>query len=578
MSVRIDRGAVHADEMIEVISPNDPRYKLAATTMEPGREMSFGGGIEGAEQTSRETMRWTPTQVSPDLAINVNKPMADARARDTAINDGYIYGAVSVHRDSVVGSNFRLVARPNYRVIGADEGWALEYIDTVESLFNLAAESESCWFDASRSLTFTGLVRLVVAAFVYTGEHLSFADYITESDRPFATAIQLLSPDRLSNPNGAADGFTGRISGNKRTQYRRGVERDFRGKAVQYWIQDEHPSETTFSLKPATWSNIPAQLPWGRQQIIFLKEPMQIDQTRGLSEMVAALKHSRMTRKFSEITLQNAVINASYAAAIESEMPTPELVTALGGGGEGFDAAIGLFLSRLQEYLGSANVAIDGAKIPHFFPGTKLNMKPMGTPGGIGTEFEASLLRRISATLGVSYAELSRDFSKVSYSAARAEMATTGRSMTTRKRMIADRFANSVYQLWLEEQMSLGNLPLPTGRNRTDFYRPMMKEAYSRCSWIGSGKGQIDELKETQAAIMRINAGLSDWGIECARLGLDYREVFEAQKTQRALADKLGITFDMTATKQTIRAVDTGQEGDEPAPASASGTGNQNDQ
>jgi lambda family phage portal protein len=269
----------------------------------------------------------------------------------------------------------------------------------------------------------------------------------------------------------------------------------------------------------------------------------------GVAEMVAALKHARMTKKFSEITLQNAVINASYAAAIESELPSAEVITAMGGGEEGYQKAIGDYLTMLQQYLGAGeNVQIDGAKIPHFFPGTKLNLRPMGTPGGIGSDFEASLLRRVAASLGVSYEELSRDLSKTNYSGWKAGASITGRSMGARKRMVADRFAQNVYNLWLEEEIGAGNLPLPPRRNRTDFYRPLMKDAYSRARFMGSGRGQIDELKETQAAMLRIKSGLSTYEEECALLGRDYREVFEQRGKEEKLIASLGLPINLDAT------------------------------
>ena len=505
----------------------------------PSRELVMGGGLEGAQRTSRETALWNPVSGSPDQAINSVKQMADDRAKDMVMNDGYSAGGVAIHKDSIVGANYRLVARPNYRVVGSDEVWAEEFSAEAESKFNLAADSESCWFDASRETTFTGLMRLAVGVYVYTGEVLGTAEWIRESDRPFKTALQMVSSDRLCNPDGVMD----------TRNLRRGVVKDDRGKATAYWIRKGYESEW-YDNRSQEWSLIPAEKPWGRKQVIFLKEAQQIDQTRGVAEMVAALKHCRMTKQFSEIVLQNAVINASYAAAIESELPSAEVVAAMGGGEAGYTSAIGNYMTMLQQYLGEANaISIDGARIPHFFPGTKLSMKPMGTPGGVGSEFEASLLRKVAASLGVSYAELSRDFTKQSYSAARAEMATTGRTMGARKKMVADRLATNVYQLWVEEMLAQGELPLPARRNRTDFYRPYMKEAYTRCSWIGTGKGQIDEMKETQAAMMRIKAGLSTWEIECARLGLDWREVFEGQARQKALADKLGLTFVMDSTK-----------------------------
>ncbi len=515
------------------------------TVTPAGREAAMGGGIEGAERTDRETFSWAPSMLSPDQAINMVKPEADARSRDMALNDGYSAGAVQIHRDSIVGAQYRLNARPDHRVLGATPEWAEEFAIAAETRFNLAAESEECYFDASGQLTFTGLVRLVIGAYCYTGEVLATAEWIKDG-RPFNTAIQLVSPDRLSNPDGVMDDRF----------LRRGVRKNGRGKPIGYYIRQGHPNEW-YDNRSNNWAYIPTAKPWGRKQVIHVHEPMQIDQTRGIAEMVAALKHARMTKKFSEVTLQNAVINASYAAAIESELPSAEIITAMGGGQEGYEQAVAKYLTMLQSYLGAGeNVHIDGAKIPHFFPGTKLQLKPMGTPGGVGSDFEASLLRRIAATLGLSYEEISRDLSKTNYTGLKAGMAITGRFMAARKTLVADRFARSVYALWVEEEIGAGNLPLPPGRNRTDFYRPMAKDAYTRCQFVGSGRGQIDELKETQAAMLRIKAGLSTYEIECSRLGVDFREIFEQRAREEKLIAQYGLPISLDAKQSKVAGSD----------------------
>lgn len=509
------------------------------TVIEQPREASFGGGLEGAERTSRETLSWRPMYGSPDQAINPIKEEADARSRDMVLNDGYSAGAVALHKDSIVGAQYRLNAKPDWRVLGADAEWAEEFAVAAETRFNLAAEAEDCWFDASGQLTFTGMIRLIAGVFVYTGESIATAEWIKDG-RPFNTAIQLVTSDRLSNPDGISDDRF----------LRRGVKKNARGKPIGYYIRQGHPQEW-YDNNSLKWSYIPATKPWGRRQVLHVIDPQQIDQTRGIAEMVAALKHARMTKKFSEITLQNAVINASYAAAIESELPNADLVTALGGGSEGYQNALKQYLDMLGSYLGAAeNVQIDGAKIPHFFPGTKLNLKPMGTPGGVGSDFEASLLRKVAATLGVSYEELSRDLSRTNYSGWKAGASITGRTMGARKRMVADRAANFIYQLWLEEEIGAKNLPLPAGRNRTDFYRDngLMKAAYSRAIWVGSGAGQIDELKETQAAMLRVKSGFSTYEIECAKLGRDYREIFEQRAREEKLIGSLNIPISLDAT------------------------------
>lgn len=517
------------------------------------RELSFGGGIEGAERTKRETMMWSPPMVSPDRAINPGKKLADARGKDMVLNDGYTQGAVRIQKDSIIGAQYRLNARPDYRVIcGTDAKWAQDWADefaaTAEAHFNLAAESEDGWFDASGLLSFTGMLRLWVGAFCYTGEIVGTAEWLDDDPaRPFATAIQMISPDRLCNRDGLPDGP------DPRTGYKlsRGVEMNRRNRPLRYHIRRGYEADMAEATDFDKWDIIEARKPWGRRQVIHVRDPNMIDQTRGISEMVAALGHSNMTKMYSELMLQRAVVEASYAASIESEMPNADVIAAMGGGEEGFEAAIGQYMSMLQDFLGaSENVAIDGVKVPHFFPGTSFKATPLTSGnGGIGSEFEVSLIRKLAATYGVGYSEMSRDFSRFNYSGIKAEIALLERTMNAKKRFGADRVATQVYQLWVEEAMAQGVLPLPRGRNRTDFYRPLMKDAYTRCTWIGSGRGQIDELKETQAAMLRIKAGLSTYEQEVAKLGGDYRELFAQRAREEGLAKKFNLPFSLDAQR-----------------------------
>lgn len=67
--------------------------------------------------------------------------------------------------------------------------------------------------------------------------------------------------------------------------------------------------------------------------------------------------------------------------------------------------------------------------------------------------------------------------------------------------------------------------------------------------WIGASRGQIDELKETQAAVMRIKAGLSTYEIEASRLGFDFRDLFEQQASEKEQMEELGLSFNADPTK-----------------------------
>lgn len=501
---------------------------------------SAAGGMEGAERNTREMFRWDPAIISPDQQISHSKDLADARAQDMVQNDGYAFGAVAIHRDSIVGSQYRLNAKPNAKVLGAPEGWAEEYQEIAESRFNMAAESPENWFDARRINTFTGLVRLAVGGFLMTGEVLASAEWIQSTGRgalgrrPFGTAIQFVSPYRLSNPNLMSDTDV----------IRKGVEIDKHGAPLAYHFRQAFPGDPTQIDGQWRWKREPARFDWGRRRIIHIIEQLLPGQTRGISEMVSALKQMRMTRSFQEVTLQNAIVNATYAAVIESELPSQEVFSQLGMGETAFSQYFQSYMTSMAEYAAaSKNITLDGAKLSHLFPGTKLNLKPAGTPGGVGTDYEESLLRNIAAALGLSYEQFSRDYTKTNYSSARASMAETWKFMESRKKLVADRFASMVYTLWVEEEINAGNLPLPRGRTWRDFYDPMFRDALCNAEWIGASRGQIDEKKETEAAILRIKNGLSTYEAEIARLGGDFRSIFQQRAREEGLIKSLSLDF-----------------------------------
>jgi lambda family phage portal protein len=500
-------------------------------------DKAIGGPYEGASQFDRSVALWNPPLQSADADMLPEKGTLDARVRDMQRNDGYVQTGQMLHRDGIVGGQYMLNSRPEHTVLGLDEVWAEEFQQEVEAKFTLAAESEAHWMDAARTNTFTSMVRLAVGVFTSTGETLAFADWIRETNRPFKTAIQFIDTDRLSTPWDKM-GAEERVRG--------GILQDRRGAPKGYYIRDAHASDVDRWSDAMTWTYIPATKPWGRKQILHIKEQMRVDQSRGVADMVAGLKETRIAKKFRDITLQQAVVSAMYAASIESDLPSEAVFAQMGSGNitsAGAAAAqyAGDYLGAISEYAGSAkHMQIDGIRIPHFFPGTRLQVKQVGAPGGVGQEFEASLLRYLAGILGVSYEELSRDYTKTNYSSARAGMVNTWKFMQSRKKLVADQTANFVYQLWLEEQLNMGGITsMP--RNAPNFYEGLNKEAYCGAEWIGAARGQIDELKETQASILKIKNGLSTHEDELAKLGKDWRKVYAQMEREKKERERRGI-------------------------------------
>lgn len=506
--------------------------EIDALVGKPTPDLAFGGAYDGAARFDRNIAGWVPPLQSADAEMMPVKGLIDARSRDVGRNDAYVQGGATIHKDGIVGALYALNAKPDVETLGTVSGtftedWATAFQKEVEALFTVWAESPRKWVDAAGQNTLTSLIRLATGVYTFAGEALATVEWVNERGRDFKTAIQMIDTDRLVQPEEA----------HQNPLIRGGIKHDRRGRHKSYFIRIDHPNDFRNMMlsgtSPLAYKEVKAEKPWGRKQVIYIREQMRVDQTRAVSDIVSALKEIHITRKFRDVTLQNAVVNAMYAASIESDLPPEAVYSQLGGGNVGNSIAdyATAYLGAISEYVGSSkHMKLDGVKVPHMFPGTKFKLHPAGNPGGVGQDFETGLLRYIASSLNISYEELARDFTKTNYSSARAAMASTWRFMQSRKKLVADEMANSIYRLWLEEAINNGRLktfpPSLAGFLYTDGVLNLMFDALSACDWIGAARGQIDELKETQAAVLRIKYGLSTHEDELLRLGKDYRKVY----------------------------------------------------
>ncbi|WP_449235596.1 phage portal protein [Azospirillum doebereinerae] len=90
--------------------------------------------------------------------------------------------------------------------------------------------------------------------------------------------------------------------------------------------------------------------------------------------------------------------------------------------------------------------------------------------------------------MNIPYELLVKDFSQTNYSSARAALLEAWRFFNGRRAWLGTYWATPVFDLWLEEAVNLGEIEAP------DFYANRF--AYTRCRWIGAGKGWVDPVKE----------------------------------------------------------------------------------
>lgn len=184
------------------------------------------------------------------------------------------------------------------------------------------------------------------------------------------------------------------------------------------------------------------------------------------------------------------------------------------------------YLGAAMAFSGDAAAVLNGVRIPHLYPGSKLQMRLANTSSG-SEAFRSSMLRKIAASTGTSYEEFTGDLSRPSFAAVRAAMHKTWVARQSMKRGIANRVAGGIYRGWLEEAILTGQITsMPRGTATPAWlYAQQRLDALGAAEWIGGSRPSMDELKEAQAAVLRMSRGLSTQEDECAPVGKDWRRV-----------------------------------------------------
>jgi lambda family phage portal protein len=480
----------------------DGRTSLREYAGYHGGAGGFGGQLRG----------WNPPSESVDAALLPNLARGNARADDLVRNNGYAANAIQLHQDHIVGSFFRLSHRPSWRFLGIREEESRAFAREVEAAWKEFAEDDHCYIDVERKRTFTMMIREGVAMHAFNGELFLQAAWDSGASRLFRTQFRMISPKRVSNPGNRGD-----------TQdCRAGVAVSSSGAALGYHVcEDSYPG-----WGAQKWTYVPRELAGGRTSFIHVFEPLEDGQTRGANQFYSVMEQMKMLDTLQNTQLQSAIVKAMYAATIESELDTQTAMDFILGADSKEQSKMSGWLGEMATYYSAAPVRLGGAKVPHLMPGDSLNLQSaQDTDNGYST-FEQSLLRYIAAGLGVSYEQLSRNYSQMSYSTARASANESWAFFMGRRKFIASRQACQMFLCWLEEAIIRRVVTLPS---RARFTFQEARSAWGNCDWIGSGRMAIDGLKEVQEAVMLIEAGLSTYEKECAKRGEDYQEIFAQQ-------------------------------------------------
>lgn len=454
---------------------------------------------------------WHPGIGSADADWLGSRDTAIGRVRDIVQNEPWAQSGLDAKAVSSIGRGWIWSSRPSAKMLGmdptSDEYKALA--NSCEVAFEEWATDPAFRGDHQRMLPYGLQLWLMALSLYRDGEALALVNYETTRTDGFKykTTLQLIDPDRLSNPDNRPDDET----------YRGGIELDEDGRPLAVHIRREHPGDVNgFGFRAAEWDRYEMREAWGRPRVIHLVDRDRVDQHRGVSRMIAGLKRLKVLQSYSEAELKTAALNASVFATIYADGNSDYLAEALGD-----KAAINAHVDRQNAFYDASDPRFAGSRAIRTFPGDRVEMHTQGRNNAAFGEFTTVLLQSLAAGLGLTYEQLTKDFSRTNYSSARAAMIEAWRTVERERKLIQDLFADQVLLAVLEEAYDAGRLALPD--DAPDFWDA--PGAYIKGRWIAPERGAIDPVKERVGGRMAVGNFEKTYEDLAAEGGRDFDEV-----------------------------------------------------
>lgn len=488
---------------------------------------SMTSSHDAASSRSVEMSDYYPALQSADAALLPERDMMQGRAWDQYRNSGWAVSGIQKLRDGVVGAGLRLSSKPDWKSLNLTFEQSRDLGREFERGWNAWSTDPDFYCDVERKTDFNGLCAVAFNHYVLDGEAICLPYWLPDRGGKYALALQIVDPDRLCNPNNQPE-----------TSYMRGgVEKGKYGEPVAYHFRNGHPSDIWMDTAhdPFTWTRVPAYVRGTKRRGVihaFLKD--KAGATRGRGLFTPILERMHMERRWSKTELQSALIHAVFAAFVKSPFDQQMAQSML-------DPQGGASLSPYQDaragYHNKTNLSLDGARIPKLFPGEELQLLRSERPNNGFAAFEESCLRYFASSMGISYEQISMDWSKVNYSSARAALLEVWKHISVVRAEFVRDFVQQVYVLLGEELVERGEVSIPDG---APAYRDALA-AWTRAKWIGPARGYIDPTKEAQASEMRMQSMLSTLEDEAAEQGKDWEELTEQRRHELQTLSDLGI-------------------------------------
>lgn len=470
--------------------------------------LNSGYSHHGASHIKKGLVGWDYSGGSPIEDIDENLQTLRERSRDLYMGVPLATGALKTIRTNVVGTGIRLKPQVDAKFLGLSDDEAKNLEESIEREFSLWADTPNC--DYQRLNNFYELQQLVFLSHLMCGDAIALLPYKKRAGSAYELTVHLIEADRLCTP----------YSKRGDVNISEGVEvKD--GEVVAYHIANFHPLSYKFYQGKREWQRIEAYgAKTGRRNVIHIMESERIGQRRGVPLLSPVIESFKQLGRYSEAELMAAVVTAMYTVFIESENSNQ--------GEFGLGNSIPEPMQMDSEDENSYEMGY--GSMVELEPGEKIKEANPSRPNTAFDGFVSSMCKQIGAALEIPNDLLLKQFN-ASYSASRAALLEAWKMFKMRRSWLANDFCQPIYEEWFSEAVANGRIYAPGF-----FDDPIIKKAYCTAEWSGPSQGQLDPVKEVNAAITRVKNGFSTRTKESIELtGTDYDKNISKLTKEEAL-------------------------------------------
>lgn len=454
-------------------------------------ERSFSAAL-----LSRLTSDWVMSFASQDAEIRSALKSLRGRARDLGRNDDYVRSYLRTLENNVVGRGVRLQAN-----VRDSKGNSIPAVNTkIENEWKRWTRKDSC--DAEGIHSFSSIERLLIRNLAETGE--IFVRFVFESfgRSKVKLALQIIESDLLD------ENFNG-IFGNN--VVRMGVEQNSYGRPIAFHFLPSHPGDKQFPQ-----NNKQERIRVPSDEVIHLFRPERPIQSRGFTWLVSAMLSLNNLKGFVDATIIGRRIKAAVMGFITN---TEGELT-----GTGVDGA-----QRVEDF--------SPGKMVYLGPGEQVQVPSLGGESNDFDPFSQAMARRTASGVGISSEELTKDYSRASYSSSRLALITERDNWKIIQQYFIENFHQIVFEKFLFCAFASGVF--------TESDYPLNPEKYENVKWLPRGWEYVDPLKDVNADKEALKAGIKTFSDVLADEGKDLEEHLIQLSKERELLKKYKITSDV---------------------------------